>query len=258
MGEPRLWRDLTSPQLEDAQKDGAVVLQSIGAIEQHGPHLPVDTDISGAYESALEVSRRRPYALVAPPLWWGVSGMHRDFPGLLSLRPETLTTLLYDLCDSMVDQGLEKIVLVVGHASNKPVVQSFVHQFMLKRGIRLLQLNYVNLSAEVFADVRKSGVGGEAHAGELETALQMHIRPGEIDPSDAPIRYIEPRRDFGLSSSTKDIFKGGDSNVGWDLKSSFPEGVIGDPTVATEETGSAVFEAIVDKLCSIIDEYKEL
>ena len=255
MAEPRLWRDLTAPQLSDAQNQGAVVLQAIGAIERHGPHLPVDTNISGAYESSLEVARRRSYALVTPPLRWGVSG---DFPGLLSLRSETLTELLYDLCDGMIDQRFEKVVLVVGHASNKPVVQSFVHQFMLKRGVRLLQLNSVHLSADVFANVRMSGVGGEAHAGRLETALQMHIRPRQIDPSSAPIRYIDAKRDFGLSSSTKDTFKGGESNVGWDMKNAFPVGVIGDPTVATQETGRAVFEAIVDKLCAIIDEYCEL
>ena len=258
MTEPRLWRELTSPQLERARQEGSVVLQPIGAIEQHGPHLPVDTDICGAYESALEVARRRPYTLVAPPLWWGISGMHREFAGLLTLRVETFTSLLDDLCDSMVDQGFEKVALIVGHASNKPVVQTFVSEYMQRRGVRLLQLNYVNLAAEVFGRIRRSALGGAAHAGELETALQMHLRPGRIDTTDAPVRYIDPKRDYGLTASTQDMFKGGEANIGWDLKQAFPEGVIGDPTVATEETGRRVFEAIVERLCSIIDEYREL
>ena len=235
-----------------------MVLLPIGAIEQHGPHLPVDTDICGSYESAKEVSRRRAYALVAPPVWWGVSGAHRDFPGLLTLQPTTFQVLLEDLCDSMVDQGFEKIALIVGHASNKPIVQTFVSQYRERRRISLLQVNYVNLAGEVFGRIRKSDLGGAAHAGELETSLQMHLRPGVIDIKSAPVRYIDAKRDFGLSASMKDMFKAGEASVGWDLKTSFPEGVMGDPTVATADTGRQVFETIVEKLCAIIDEYREL
>jgi creatinine amidohydrolase len=257
--EARLWAELTAPQIAAARdEDGTVVLVPIGAVEQHGPHLPVDTDICGAYETALEIARRRAYALVAPPVWWGISGAHRKFPGVLTLRVSTFTALLEDLCDSLVRQGFERIALIVGHATNKPVVQTFVGQFMETRDVPLLQLNYVNLAAEAFATTRRSAIGGDAHAGELETALQMHFRPGRIDVSSAPVRYLDPLRDFGLSAATKDIFRPGEAIVGYDLATSFPEGVMGDPSVATPETGKLAFEAIVERACAIIDEYRRL
>lgn len=259
MTEPRLWAELTTPQIAAARdEEGTVVLVPVGAVEQHGPHLPVDTDICGAYETAREVSRRRPYALVAPPVWWGVSGAHRKFPGLLSLRVETLTHLLEDLCDSLVAQGFPRIALIVGHATNKPIVQTLVGQYMERHGVRLLQLNYINLAAERFAEIRRSPLGGDAHAGELETALQLHLRPGRVDLTDVPVHVLDPKRDFGLSAATRDIFRPGEATVGYDLAAAFPEGVMGDPSVATAETGRLAFEAIVEKACAILDEYRRL
>ena len=259
MPEPRYWAEMTMPEIKQASEDeGTVVLVPVGAVEQHGPHLPVDTDICGAYETSKEIARRCPYTLVAPPVWWGVSGSHRGFSGLLTLRVSTFTALLEDLCGSLVNQGFSKIGLIVGHATNKPIVQTFVNQFMEGYGVRLLQINYVNLAAERFAEIRKSAIGGAAHAGELETSLQMHFRPGRVDLDEVPVHMLDPKRDFGLSSATKDMFQPGESIVGYDISESFPEGVMGDPSVATPETGELLFEAIVKKACVICDEYREL
>jgi creatinine amidohydrolase len=259
MAQPRYWAEMTSPQLGAAASAGdQVVLIPVGAIEQHGSHLPVDTDISGAYETSQEIARRRPYAIVAPPVSWGVSGPHRKFPGVLTLRVATFTALLEDLCDSIVEQGFTKIVLVIGHATNKPIVQTLVGQYMERRGIRLLQINYINLAAERFAEIRQSEIGGAGHAGELETALQMHLRSEATDLQDVAVHYIDAKRDFGLSSATKDMFKAGEVNVGYDFADSFPDGIMGDPSVATAETGRLAFEAIVEKACVIIDEYQTL
>jgi len=255
MSEPRLWAELTTPELKVAQERNAVVLLPVGAVEQHGPHLPVDTDISGAYETAKEVSRRREHVVVAPPVWWGLSGAHRGFHGFLTLKPQTLYSLLEDLCDSIVDQGFEKVVVVVGHASNKPLVTMLVSQFMERRGIAIMQLNYLELSREVFQAIRKSGPGGDAHAGELETSVQMHLRPGRVELDGVPVRYLDPVAHFGHSAALKDIFGPGQIAIGYDLTASFPDGVMGDPSVASAETGARVWEAIVTRACDLVDEY---
>jgi creatinine amidohydrolase len=252
----RLWAELTAPEIQRLREDAAVVLLPVGSIEQHGPHLPVDTDISGAYETAKEISRRRRYAVVAPPVWWGLSGQHRKFPGFLTLRPETFYGLLQDLCDSILDQGFTNLVVVVGHASNKPVVTMLVGQMAERRNARILQLNYLELARDVFMKIRRSGIGGDAHAGELETAVQMHLRPGWVRLDDVPVHPVDPARDFGHSAAMKDIFAPGQIVVGWDLATSFPEGVMGDPSVATPDTGKAVWNAIISRACEIVDEYR--
>lgn len=259
--EPRFWNELTSPEIGRGQQAGDVVLLPVGSIEQHGPHLPVDTDINGAWETAKEVGRRRSYVIIAPPVWWGLSGAHRGFPGLLTLRPATFAALLTDLCDSIVGQGFEKIALIVGHASNKAPVGTVVAELAERHGVRAIQINYLNLGFQVFREHRKSPPGGEGHAGELESSVQLHLRPGLVDPEavrSAPVHLVDPERDFGLSDAMQDILDPGKIIVGYGLKASFPDGIMGDPTVATAELGARVFEAIVVKTCAVLDEYRDL
>ena len=235
-----------------------MVLLPVGAVEQHGTHLPVDTDTNGALEAALEVSRRRDWAIVAPPVWWGLSGAHRGFHGTITLSSKTFYSLLWEICESITEQEF-KLALIVAHASNRPVVGMIVSELMEQKGVRILQLNYLGFSAKVFGEIRKSAVGGEAHAGELETSVQMHLRRHlvKMDPPPA-VHYIDPKRDFGLSSASRDIFLQGQAIIGFDLKKQFPEGVIGDPTAADPETGRQAWEAIIDGLLGVLDEYHEL
>ena len=134
----------------------------------------------------------------------------------------------------------------------------FVGQYQQKTGVSILQLNYLNLGAPKFQEIRKSGLGGDFHAGEAETALILHLAPELVKMDRAETRYVDPKEHFGLTAATPDIFKAGEAIVGFDLKAKFPEGVMGDPSVATAETGKAMFEQIVEKFCAIVDEYHEL
>jgi creatinine amidohydrolase len=254
----RHWGELTAPALARAAEAGDVVLLPVGSIEQHGTHLPVDTDVNGPLEASIEIAKRRDWVVIAPPVWWGLSGAHREFPGTITLGSQTFYNLLWEICECITGQGF-KLALVVGHASNRPVVGLIVSELMELRKIRVLQLNYLGFSARVFGEIRKSAIGGEAHAGELETSVQMHLRPHlvKMDPEPA-VHYIDPKRDFGLSAANKDIFTQGQAVIGFDLKAQFPEGVIGDPTVASPETGAKAWDAVVEGLLGVLDEYHEL
>jgi creatinine amidohydrolase len=221
----KLWGELTAAELGECAANGDVVLLPIGAVEQHGP---------------------------------GLSGAHKGFPGLLTLRMETFLMLLEDLCDSMVDDGFKKIVLVVGHGSNKPPIQMFVAQYAQRRNVNLLQLNYLNLGSAAFQQLRKTEPGGDFHAGEAETALMLHLAPQLVKMDRAVARPVNAKEHFGLTSAPSDIFKAGEAVVGFDLKAKFPEGVMGDPLPATAETGKAMFEQSVAKLVEIVDEFHEL
>jgi len=249
---------MTAPELREAAARGDVVVLPIGAVEQHGAHLPTDMDIRGAVETAQAAAARRGYMIVAPPVWWGLSGAHRAFPGLLSVRPETFLGLLEDLCASMVGDGFRRIVLCVGHGSNKPAVQMFVAQFMQRHGVPLLHLNYLNLGAAAFQERRVSGLGGDFHAGEAETSLMLHLAPELVKMDRAVTQYVDPKAHFGLSAAPADIFRAGQAIVGYDLARRFASGVMGDPTVATAETGRVMFEQIVEGFCAIVDEYHEM
>lgn len=258
MGEPRLWQEMTSPEIAVARDRGDVVLIPVGAIEQHGPHLPVDTDIRLSIDTSLEAARRRDYVLVAPPVWWGLSGNHTAFAGYFTLRPSTFMALLEDLCNSLIDQGFNKIVLVVGHASNKPPASIVVNEIMQTRGVKTVWLNNIGMGQAEFARVRRSQQGGDWHAGELETALVLRSRPDLVKLEGSPGRYVNASEHFGLSAGPRDIYGAGDAVIGIDLAAAFPDGVAGVPELATREVGDAVFEAIVTRMCSILDEYHDL
>jgi creatinine amidohydrolase len=253
----QLWAELRMPELAELREAGAVVLIPVGAIEQHGPHLPVDTDIHGAYHASVAVAEERPHVVVAPPVCWGLSSAHRGFAGLLTLRPETFIGLLTDLADSLIDDGFTRIAFVVAHGSNKPAVALAVQAIMRRRRVGVLQVNWLELSSGAFGRVRRSPRGGEFHAGELETSVQLHLRPDRVVLGDAPRRLVEPAADLGHSEAPGDIFGGAAATIGFDLKPVFPDGVMGDPTVASAETGRICFEEAVARLGRIVDEFHD-
>lgn len=252
-----MWGEMTSAALAQAARAGDVVLLPVGSIEQHGSHLPVDTDVSGPLETALEVGRRREWAIVAPPVWWGLSVAHRSFAGTITLRPATFYALLEDICESILASGF-RLCLVVGHASNIPIVSTIVGEFAGRGRGLLLQLNYLGFSSGAFAEHRRSGIGGDSHAGELETSIQLHLRPNLVVMTPPPqARYVDAERDYGLSQASPDISIRTPVTVGFDLAGTFPSGVIGDPTVASADTGAACWQAIVDGVLGVLDEYHQ-
>src|SRR3954447_26999723 len=96
---------------------GGLVTRPPGAVEQHGPHLPLDTDSFSAFAIAVRAAAlvERFPALVLPPIWWGLSPYWMVFPGTLTLRPETLLDVIEDLSRSVAQHGFRKLVILNGH-----------------------------------------------------------------------------------------------------------------------------------------------
>ena len=251
------WSTLTGPEIAAAAARGAVVILPIGAIEQHGPHLPVDTDIHGACEIAWRVATQVPDCLVLPPVSWGYSATHLGFGGTLSLRPTTLWALLEDLCTSLVEQRFTKIVLLVAHATNRSFVNTFVTEFYRKHNISLVQVNWVQFGLSAFQRLRKSATGGAGHAGEFETSVELYLRPELVRRELAVARYIQPEQDFGLPDTFEDIPSPGKVLTGYSLHNRFKEGVMGDGTWGDAVLGRAIVEEAVTGIVRIVQALKE-
>ena len=97
-----LWAEMTRLEIAEAAQNDTLVILPVGAIEQHGPHLPVNTDTCDAYEIAKLVATRERDVVVAPPVWWGYSPYHAGFAGTISLRPDVYLDLLQDVCDGIL------------------------------------------------------------------------------------------------------------------------------------------------------------
>jgi len=115
-----LWAEMTREDLKAALGQDPVVIVPVGAIEQHGPHLPVDTDANGVYELAVRAATAQSGVIVAPPIWWGYSHNHRAWPGLITLSSETLIQVVQDICLSIHQQGFRRIIVLGMAATGHP------------------------------------------------------------------------------------------------------------------------------------------
>ncbi|MBD3869632.1 MAG: creatininase family protein, partial [Acidobacteria bacterium] len=119
-----LWGSLTWPDARARLGPTSVALLPVGAIEQHGPHLPLDVDAYDAERLAVEVAERcsNPRPLVLPVIPYGVSYHHDDFPGTISVGPDTLAAMVREIGVNVARQGIDKLIIVNGHGGNGPAL----------------------------------------------------------------------------------------------------------------------------------------
>ncbi|WP_049807112.1 mycofactocin biosynthesis peptidyl-dipeptidase MftE [Pseudofrankia inefficax] len=211
-----------------------IVLLPLGSTEQHGPHLPLDTDTRIAVAVAAAVAARLPGALVAPPLGYGASGEHAGFPGTLSLGTAALEMALIELVRS-ADDTAAGMVLVNGHGGNATALRGAV-RLLTAEGRRVLVWAP---RAAVASAVGVPGAVGDLHAGRAETSLMLHLAPELVRP-DAATR--------GPSPALPDLVERGVLPLS-------PSGVLGDPTGASAAEGVALLDALVSDAVSTIESW---
>lgn len=193
------WHKLLRGDIADAVADGAVPLLPIGAIEQHGPHLPLDTDTNAVTTIAVRAARllddtRDPRALVLPEIHWGLSPYWLGFPGTLTLRPETILALFRDLAASVSHHGFHRVMIVNGHGGNAGII-AVAATAMADAGVRAAALSYWNPIATEMARWCRHEGGGIGHAGEAETSIASYLQPdliGAMPVADAcaPLQHL--------------------------------------------------------------------
>ena len=221
-----------------------------GATEQHGRHLPLDTDVFLSEEVCLEVGRRAPdKILVLQPIACGLNLHHIDFPGTVHIEPETFIAFCLNITKSIAYHGFEKILLVNGHGSNAPLIDLIARKTTLQTESLCFACNYATFLWDKFSEIRESEIA--AHADEFETSLYLHLAPERVQMDKAE----EGNDRMGKYVSSDSTSKYMRFNDYWGRWSQL--GVHGDPTVATAEKGKIIFEAAVKGLLDAIDELRE-
>ena len=250
----KVWlSDMTYEDVAERLGRPNVVLVPTGATEQHGPHLPMDTDIRIAAEfceAAAERLSAEIAAIVVPPFPFGISEHHMSFPGTLTVRAETFIAVVSEVAESLVRHGFGRFILVNGHGGNTGAMQVVAQKLRLEAGAsHVYYFDEWALAADAFEGVRESLPGGANHACEYETSLYMCVAPERVRFDRAVREMPPPLVDGGLA----DLFLSGPYSwvQGRDLSKS---GVEGDPTVASADKGNTLFEAAVSNLAALARE----
>jgi creatinine amidohydrolase len=234
-----------------------VVLVPFGSIEQHGPHLPLDTDSFLCTRIADAAAARASDAgpvLVTPTACFGSSEHHMAFPGTVTLRQDTFRQVVADLCVSLARHGLRRHLIVNGHAGNTALLTAIVQELGFGTPVHVLAVDYWSLARPVIADVRESETGGMGHACEFETSLMLHLRPQSVR-RERITREIASAR---YSDERFDLFERTGVTAHWKTHELSRSGVMGAPDLASAEKGRRLFEACVGGLARLVEELRAL
>lgn len=245
----------TWPEIKEIDKD-RVVLLPVGAMEDHGPHLPLDTDNLIITRIVEGVSAAIPAeVLLLPTIPFGFNEHHKDFPGVIYIQPETLMHFVADVAGSLAHHGFRRILILNGHGSNHPVLDLAARKTVIKTECLCVSASYWNLMPDTLRAERRSAVGGMAHAGELETSIYLYFDPQhvQLDKARQAIVHTQESRYLNL-----DLAGGARAMVmqWWSAQSE--DGTMGDPTVADAERGKLFFEAAVRETVGLVREIRRI
>jgi creatinine amidohydrolase len=252
--------ELTWPEMREAIAHGPVVLLPFGTIEDHGPHLPLNTDNVIVEAICLEAASRAPgEMLVMPLLAYGLDEHHMDFPGTVSVDMQTLLAHLADVAISAAHHGFTHVLIVNGHGSNASLADLAARRVVLETGIvcGAMSPNAAidpTLAEPTLSQMRRSEPGGVAHAGEYETAMMLHLRP-ELVQMDKAVRELGQLKleYFNWDHPEPSVLSWQDW---WSRMSE--SGVCGDATVATAEFGQALFETTIENFVRFVREFRTI
>jgi creatinine amidohydrolase/Fe(II)-dependent formamide hydrolase-like protein len=245
--------ELAWPDVEGFLQNHSVAVIPVGSCEQHGPHLPLDTDAYDAFWLSLKAAEKAGCALVAPPIYYGVSMHHMDFPGTVTLSPDTLETLAYEVAASLIKQGFRKVVFENGHGGNSQALESAAQRIKIDTGAFTV-VDTVSLIPDCIEKYVETPY--DAHAGEFETSTSLANREESVRID----RIKKPQLTFPAIKYAKIGLGATGPRVFWGLRTKeiSDTGVIGDPTKASKEKGAACWKIAIERLAELLTELDKM
>lgn len=240
---------MTSPEAGEALAKAEVALIPVGATEQHGPNLSLETDTAIAYQLALRMARALyPRAVVAPPVPFGVSHHHMRFPGTITLSADTFQAVVLDVIRSLHRHGVPRFFVVDGHAGNQGALDVLMTKLRFEEGVPAAYLFYFTIAGDVIREGVKTARWG--HACELEASMGMALQPnivhwgalqaGAVKPPPLPYADAWGPLKLGVPLWFDEMTE---------------NGALGDARQASVEFGEAVTEAVVGRAVEFLERF---
>lgn len=249
----RWWWDLSTREFSEMDMAAVVAILPLGAVEQHGPHLPVRTDAAisaGIVERAVALMPDDLPALVLPALPIGKSDEHLAYPGTLTLPYDLLGRVWFEVAKSAWRAGVRRIVLWNAHGGQVALADIVCRQLRVELGMLALAASWfrtIDVADLYSAEERRHGI----HGGESETSVMLHLHPGLV--------RMDHAADF--RSSTLDLAVQGDRlmpegriGFGWQAQDLHPAGVMGHAAAADAARGAIEVERAAQALVRIAGE----
>ena len=236
-------------------KENVVIIQPVGAIEQHGLHLPVAVDSAislGVIGKALEQLNEAIPAYALPCLYYGKSNEHCGFPGTITLSANTLLSVIKEMAVSIYRSGFRKLVLMNSHGGQPQIMEIAardLHQEHPDFAVFPLFTWRVphNVSDLITSQEQEYGI----HAGDAETSIMLSLLPEQVQMDQAVKEYPQDLPEDSLLDME------GKLPFAWLTKELSSSGVIGDATVATKEKGDRILQSVAAGWVQVIqDVYK--
>lgn len=249
----RFFPYLSWPQVEAlADKENTLIVQPVGAIEQHGPHLPliVDATISTAVVGqALHQLDPAVPAYAMPTLYYGKSNEHDSFPGTISLSAQTLSAVLTETAESLYRAGLRKLVFINGHGGQPQVIEIVARDLRLRFSDLMVFPMFVwgapNDAEEIVgATEYEQGI----HAGDVETSLMLALMP-ELVKMDKAVKELPE-----LFAPDSLLSLEGRLPVAWTADDLSRSGAVGDATAASVEKGRQILDSVAAGWVRVFEE----
>jgi len=237
----RFWHELKSSDFAALDPARMVALLPVGAVEQHGPHLPVGVDAlinQGIVRRALELMPDSLPVLVLPMTWVGRSEEHVDFPGTLTLSAETLQRVWREIGGSVARAGIRKLVILNSHGGQAQTMQIVARELRIAHAMLVVAVSWPQLGLPeglVAPDEARFGI----HAGDVETSLMLALH-GELVAMGEARDFVPLAR--RLRDEAPILESLGPAGFGWQAQDLHEAGACGDATIADAARGASMLE----------------
>jgi creatinine amidohydrolase len=233
--------NITMSEFKTYLRKTRTIVFPFGTIEEHGSHLPLNTD-SLIIQKALDMAAQSKRFFLAPIIYYGVCTTTKDHPGTISISAGTLRSLTFDLVMEAYKKGLRNFLLISGHGGS-------IHMSAMKETAEVLVERLGNIKIAAFSPYELlwkelseiAETPNDSHAGEMETSMMLYLSPRMVKGRAAE-EYPKIPKPFSVKEKVK----------------YWPGGVWGNPRKATAEKGERAMELIADKIAEMLDKIEKL